>query len=206
MVLNIVDKVLKSVSYIFHPLIIPVLGVVFYFSKSPRYIPEEVIQAKLISLFILTIILPILLYFLLKTLGKVNSIYLKTTNERIFPLALNCIVICIVLQRILTATQIIELYYFFVGVLISTLTCLMLAFFKFKASIHMISISGLFMFFIALSIHFSININGTLAVMSIITGAVATSRLHLNAHTYVELIMGVFVGVIPQIILVSYWL
>lgn len=200
------DKILKSVSYIFHPLIIPLLGVIFYFSKSPRYIPEQIIQAKLISLFILTIVLPILLYFLLKTLGKVKSIYLETTKERIFPLLLNCVVILIVLQRILTATQIIELYFFFVGILISTLSCLILAFFKFKASIHMISISGLFMFFIALSIHFSININGTLALMSIITGAVATSRLHLKAHTYIELLMGVFVGVIPQLILVTYWL
>ena len=200
------DKILKSISHIFHPLFMPLLGVVFYFSKSPRYIPQEIIQAKIISLFILTIILPILLYFLLKTLGKVNSIYLKTTNERIFPLLLNCIVVLIVLQRILTATQIIELYYFFVGILISTLTCLILAAFKFKASIHMISVSGLFMFFIVLSIHFSININGTLALMSILIGAIATSRLHLNAHTYLELIIGVFVGVIPQLILVSYWL
>ena len=75
-----------------------------------------------------------------------------------------------------------------------------------KASIHMIAVSGLFMFFIALSIHFNININGTLALMSVITGAVATSRLHLNAHTYKELIMGCFVGVFPQLILVNYWL
>lgn len=200
------DKILKSISYIFHPLLMPILGVTFYFYKSPRFIPEEIMKAKLVSLFILTVILPILLYFLLKTLGKVKSIYMETTKERIIPLILNCFVIIIVLQRIITASQIIELYFFFVGILISTMTCLMLAFFKFKASIHMISISGLFMFFTILSIHFSININGTLALMVIIIGAVATSRLHLNAHTYKELIMGIFVGMIPQLILVPYWL
>lgn len=200
------DRILKSISFIFHPLIIPLLGVLFYFSKSPRFIPEEIVKAKIISIFILTIILPVLLFFLLKTLGKVNSIYLKTTEERIYPLILNCLVILIVLQRIITLSQIIELYYFFIGVLISTMACLMLAIFKFKASIHMISITGLFMFFINLSIHFSINIIGTLALMSIITGAIATSRLHVKAHTYKELILGVFIGVIPQLILVSYWL
>jgi len=37
-------------------------------------------------------------------------------------------------------------------------------------------------------------------------GAIATSRLHLKAHTYKELILGVFIGFIPQLILVSYWL
>ncbi|MDO5979369.1 hypothetical protein [Flavivirga spongiicola] len=200
------DKILKSISYIFHPLFMPILGVIFYFYKSPRFIPEEIMKAKLVSLFILTIILPILLYFLLKTLGKVKSIYLKTTNERIIPLILNCFVIIIVLQRIITPSQIIELYFFFVGILISTMACLMLAFFKFKASIHMISVSGLFMFLAILSIHFSINMNSTLALMAIITGAVATSRLHLKAHTYKELIMGMFIGIIPQLILVPYWL
>ncbi|TGV02394.1 hypothetical protein EM932_11575 [Flavivirga rizhaonensis] len=184
----------------------PVLGVIFYFFKSPRFIPEEIVKAKLVSLFILTIILPILLYFLLKTLGKVKSIYLESTKERIIPLILNCLVIIIVLQRIITPSQIIELYFFFVGILISTMACLMLAFFKFKASIHMIAISGLFMFLVILSIHFSININGILALMSIIMGAVATSRLHLNAHDYKELIMGVFIGMVPQLILVPYWL
>lgn len=191
---------------IFHPLIMPIAGVIFYFAKTPRFIDKEVIWAKLISLSILTVILPILLYFLLKTIGKVNSIYLRSTKERIIPLLLNSAVVLLVIQRILRPDPYIELYYFFVGILFSTLACLILAIFKFKASIHMIAISGVFMFFIALSIHFSININGTLAIMSIIIGAVATSRLHLKAHTYPELIMGIFVGVFPQLILVTKWL
>lgn len=198
--------ILKSISGVFHPLIMPIAGVVFYFAKTPRFIDKTVIWAKLISLSILTIILPILLYFLLKTLGKVNSIDLKSTKERIMPLILNAVVVVLVIQRILRPDPYIELYYFFVGILISTLTCLILAFFKFKASIHMIAISGVFMFFIALSIHFSININGTLALMCIITGAVATSRLHLKAHTYPELIMGIVVGLFPQLILITKWL
>ena len=70
----------------------------------------------------------------------------------------------------------------------------------------MIAVSGLFMFFIAISIHFSININGTLALMVVILGAVATSRLHLKAHNTIELIMGFFIGLLPQLILVKYWL
>lgn len=200
------DRFLKSVSYIFHPLLMPIFGVLFYFLKSPRFIPLDIIQAKLVSLVILTVILPILLFFLLKTLGKVKSINLETTSERILPLTLNCIVIFLVLQRILTPTQIIELYYFFVGILISTMTCLFLVLAKFKASIHMIAVAGVFMFFIALSIHFSININGTIALMIIIIGAIASSRLHMKAHTYKELIIGFFVGLLPQLLLVPYWL
>ncbi len=200
------DKVLKSFSYIFHPLIMPLLGVVFYFAKSPRFIPLEIIQAKLLSLFILTVLVPLLLYVILKLIGTVNTINLKTTKERIYPLVLNGVLTLLVLQHVITPTQSIALYFFFIGILISNLACLILAIMKFKASLHMIGVSGVFMFFIVLSIHFSININGTLALMAIIMGGVATSRLHLKAHSYIEIIIGVLVGLIPQVVLVHYWL
>ncbi|WP_250435360.1 hypothetical protein [Hanstruepera flava] len=198
--------ILKGISFVFHPIIMPLLGVVFYFSKSPRYIPYQIVQAKLISLFILTVLLPILLYYLLKTLGKATSIYLSNTKERIIPLILNSVITVLILIRVLPKDEIIELHYFFVGILFSNLTCLFLAILKFKASIHMIAVGGIFMFFVALSIHFSININGTLALMAIIIGAVATSRLDLLAHDFKELLVGFFIGVLPQLILVNYWL
>ncbi|WP_299249549.1 hypothetical protein [uncultured Lacinutrix sp.] len=197
---------LKSISFIFHPIIMPLLGVIFYFSKSPRYIPLEVMQAKIISLTILTIILPILLYFLLKTIGKTDSIYLKTTKERVIPLSLNIIICVLIILRVLPSYQIIELYFFFIGILISTIICLVLAILNFKASIHMIGISGVLMFAIAISLHFGKNLNGSLALFCLIAGAIATSRLHLKAHTNVELIFGFCIGLFPQLSILSYWL
>ncbi|WP_188461093.1 hypothetical protein [Bizionia arctica] len=201
-----INQLLKSISFIFHPILMPLLGVLFYFSKSPRFIPIEIIQAKVVSLFILTILLPILLYYLLKSMGRVQSIYLNSTKERLLPLLLNGSIAILIVNRVLPPTEIIELYFFFVGILISTLACFFLALLNFKASIHMIGVSGVTMFYIALSIHFSINVNGTLALMFVLIGAIATSRLHLKAHTNVELLIGFFIGLLPQLILVNYWL
>ena len=198
--------ILKSISFVFHPLIMPLLGVIFYFSKTPRYIPEPIIKAKLFSIVILTIILPILLFFLLKTINKVNSIYLKSTKERLIPLFINCIIITLILMRVLTPKEIVELFYFFLGILCSTIACFILAVFKIKASIHMIAASGFFMFAVAIGMHYHININGTIALMMIILGAIATSRLHLKAHTNKELILGLCIGLLPQLILLNYWL
>lgn len=198
-------RIFKTISVLFHPLIMPLLGVVFYFIITPKHLDESLVKANLISLFILTILLPILLFFLLRTLGKVNSIYLKTTHERILPLVLNSIIIILILIRVITPIDFIELYFFFIGILISTIICLALAFIKFKASIHMISISGVLMFFIALSLHFSININEILALIFLLSGAIASSRLYLKAHTYNELIVGVVVGIVPQFILIPHW-
>ena len=200
------DVILKGISFVFHPLIMPLLGVIFYFSKSPRFIPAPIIKAKLFSVIILTIILPILLFFLLKTINKVDTIYLKTTRERIIPLLINSIIIALILMRVMTHNDIVELYFFFVGILCSNLACLILALFKIKASIHMIAASGFFMFAVALGIHYQININGTIALMMIILGAIATSRLHLKAHTNQELFLGLLVGLFPQLTLMNYWL
>jgi hypothetical protein len=184
----------------------PFLGVLFYFLKSPRFIPDFTIKAKLFSIGILTVVLPILLFYLLKTISKINSFYLETTKERIWPLILNCTIVILILSRVLTQNEIPELYFFFIGILCSSLACLILAFLNFKVSIHMIASAGLFMFVVAIGIHFKININGTIAFMCIVMGAIATSRLHLKAHSTIELIMGFFIGLIPQLIMLNYWL
>ncbi len=201
-----INHILRAISFIFHPVLMPLIGVIFYFSKTPRFIPVPIVKAKLFSVSILTIALPILLFYLLKTIKKIDSFYLETTQERIIPLILNSAIIILVLNRVLTYNEIPELYYFFVGVLCSTITCLILAFLKFKASIHMIAAAGFFMFAVAIGIHFKININGTIALMCIILGAIASSRLHLKAHSSIELIIGFFIGLIPQLILLNYWL
>lgn len=200
------DFFLRSISFVFHPLIMPLLGVMFYFSKTPRFIPHPVIYGKLFSTIILTVILPLLLFYLLKTIGKVNSIYLKTAKERILPLILNCLIVLVILFRVFPNHEILELYYFFVGILFSTLTCLILAILKVKASIHTMAASGFFMFAIAIGIHFKININGTIMLTAIIIGAITTSRLHLKAHSGAELLLGSFLGFIPQLFLLNYWL
>ncbi|GAB5564730.1 MAG: hypothetical protein Wins2KO_17930 [Winogradskyella sp.] len=200
------DFILKSISFVFHPLIMPLLGVMFYFHKTPRYIPEPVQNTKIFSVVILTIILPILLFFLLRTINKVDTIYLKTTKERVIPLFINCIIITLILLRVMTPDEIVELYFFFLGILCSTLACFILALFKVKASIHMIAASGFFMFAVAIGINYQININGTIALMMIILGAIATSRLHLKAHTNQELLIGLFTGLFPQLAFLNYWL
>lgn len=70
----------------------------------------------------------------------------------------------------------------------------------------MIAASGFFMFAVAIGMHYHININGTIALMMIILGAIATSRLHLKAHTNQELILGFFIGFVPQFLFLNYWL
>ena len=200
------NVILKSISYIFHPIVMPLLGVIYYFHKTRLFIPQELMYAKVFSVFILSFVLPILMYFLLKTIKRVETIHLSSTKERILPLLVNAIIIALIAIRVFPADEVLELYYFFIGMLCSTVACLILALLQVKASIHMLAVCAFFMFAVAVGIHFQININGTITLMMLIIGAVATSRLHLKAHTNAELVIGSFLGLFPQLLLLKYWL
>ena len=197
---------LRSISFIFHPLLMPMLGVVLFFYTSPRHLPEQIVKAKLISIFLLTIVFPILIFYFLKATKQARTIYLQSYKERIAPLIINCGVLIYIVLIIFPITEFIEVHYFFVAILFSNLSCLILAVLKFKASIHMIASAGILMFIIAISIHYSINLNPLIAFAFLLIGAIASSRLHMNAHTYPELIIGFFVGLLPQLIMVRFWL
>lgn len=54
---------LKSISYILHPLLMPLAGAIIYFAAAPRFIPEEIIKSKLFGVLILTVCIPIVLFF-----------------------------------------------------------------------------------------------------------------------------------------------
>ncbi len=83
---------------------------------------------------------------LLKSIKQAESIYLENVNHRIIPLILNCLITILISIKILPPNEFVELYFFFIGVLLSTITCLILALISFKASIHMIASGGVLMF------------------------------------------------------------
>tara|TARA_R110000850_G_scaffold277058_1_gene421931 strand:- start:175548 stop:176153 length:606 start_codon:yes stop_codon:yes gene_type:complete len=197
---------LKIAAYLFHPLWIPTLGVGLYYRVTPRHIIPELMYSKLLVVFILTFLVPLLLFFLLKTLKVIKSIHLSEVKERRVPLMIQCFLFVVLIKLVFEYYHYPELYYFFVGALVSAITAFILVLFKFKVSLHMIGIAGITMFIIALSIHFKINTLVLIGLLFFINGWVASSRLHTESHSPAELIFGFFIGFIPQLIFVNYWL
>ena len=184
----------------------PLAGVLAFFWLSPRYFSAEFLYSKIFATSIMTVVIPILCFFMLKNLELVNGIHLKTVKERIYPLALQGVFTLILLQIVFDGYEIPTLYFYFVGILGSSIAALVLAILKFKASLHMIGVAGFFMFVFGLSIHYGMNLLGILAVLIIGIGGTASSRLEAKAHTYPELIIGFLVGAIPQLLVFTYWL
>ena len=197
---------IKSASYIFHPLWMPFIGSLFYFLVTPRFFPLPLIQSKLLAIAITTLFIPIVFYFLLKNLGKAESVFLKDVEQRRWPLFFYSLLIGLNLYQILNIYNYPALYYFFVGILFSIITAFFLAWLKLKISLHMLGLSGLLMFVLALSIYYRLNLIYIIAFLIAAVGLTATSRLHYKAHTWLELFLGFFIGFLPQLIVLNYWL
>ena len=98
-----------------------------------------------------------------------------------------------------------ELHYFFAGISFTAITFLTLSYLNYKASLHTAAISGVTMFVIALSAHYQTNLILLIGSLFLCNGLIATSRLHLKAHTVQELIVGLILGLAPQFMLIVYW-
>ena len=196
---------LQSASFIFHPLLMPLVSVGLYFKLTPKFIEPEIIIIKTYATIIITIIIPLISFFLLKNLRLVKSINLKEVKERKYPLMIQIILIFIIITRVFTKYQNPELYYFFIAVAVSSLAALILVIINFKVSLHQMGIAGVTMFLIALSIHFTENYLFEISLFFLINGWVASSRLETKSHSISELIIGFIVGIFPQFIMLNYW-
>ncbi|MDX1461910.1 MAG: hypothetical protein R3359_02550 [Marinirhabdus sp.] len=197
---------LRLGAYVLHPLLMPVLGTIFYFLHTPRFIDPEMARSLVVAVAIITIFIPIVTFFLLRNLGIISSIHLVQVQERRVPLMLQSLLLLLVIKMVFDPYDSPELYYFFVGILFSSMTALILVFFKFKVSLHQMGIAGVTMFLIALSAHFQINLLLWVCLFFIANGWVASSRLHTESHNYPELVAGLCIGLLPQLVLVNYWL
>lgn len=196
----------KFISLLFNPILMPLAGALLYFYISPRFTPERTKRLMLLGILIITAVIPYLFYLLLRNLGWVTHKDLTDIKERKIPLYLCIIVTYITIIKITPSTISHELYFFFVGVLGTLISCLVLVYANFKASMHMMGLWGVTTFVIGLSVHFQLNLITLIAILILCMGAVATSRLYLERHTVAELLIGSLIGLVPQFILFGMWL
>jgi hypothetical protein len=131
---------------------------------------------------------------------------ISEVSQRKIPLVIQCFLTILLIRKSITLDRFPELHFFFLGGLLSTILALVFVFFKTKASLHMLAISALTLFFIGLSIHNQTQNIYMIALLVSMNGVVATSRLEMKAHTNKELVIGFLLGVMPQLLLLRFWL
>jgi hypothetical protein len=199
-------KILPLFSYVFHPVFIPVYATLFYLFSNKSYFLNQEKYFVLVQVLLITALIPLLLFLLLRATGKIGSIMIPLRSERKIPLLLQCFLLIILVRKGITVERYPELHFFLLGALFSTLIALLLLFAKTKASLHMMGISALTVFVFGLSAHYQTHNIVAITFLILTNGFVASSRLVMKAHTSLELIIGVLLGSIPQILLLYLWL
>ncbi|ALM48893.1 hypothetical protein AMR72_08320 [Flavobacterium psychrophilum] len=198
-------KFLAIFSYLFHPLFVPVYATLFYFLVANTFFYKHEIYLAFIQILIVTVLLPLSIFYLLRSLGMMKTRMFEK-KERRLPLAIYAMLLLFLIKYSLSIVVIPELYYYFTGCLISTVLALALVLTGHKASLHMVAMASFTVFIISISAYYHIRFLNLIAFFVLCSGVVATSRLQAKEHSMGEVVLGTLLGIIPQIGLWFVWL
>ena len=198
--------VAKIISYIFHPLFIPVYLIWFYVKSQPHlfsgFSPRER-NFLIIRFGAIYTMFPLFTILLLKALKFVKSIYLKTQHERVF-----AYIICMVYYwwmwyvlhnqpEFAGDIVMLALAIFIVSILGLLANIVM------KVSMHAMSVGVAITFLMIMGFSQDVSFTVYISIALLITGIVCTSRMIVSDHTAQEIYTGLFIGIISQVI--AYW-
>jgi len=191
-------------SYVLHPLFVPILGAVLFFLYNYQYFSTIQISVVFIQFVIITILLPLTIFYLLVILKKVNSIMIADVSQRKLPLMLNIVLLSVFVTQSIKTEYFGSLYFFLLGGILSSFLLLVGIYFNKKFSIHAVGVVSLLFYAIGLSIENEGRLAFLVPLLIFLIGAVWSSRLYLKAHTNKELFTGLLIGAFSQLVF-YYW-
>ncbi len=201
----VIQAIAKIISYIFHPLFVPVYIAWFLITVQPYLFASSTSTEKLIIMlrfFIMYSFFPLVTVLLAKGLGFLDSIYLKTQKERIIPYIACGIYyfwMCYVLRNQPQFSK--EVVQLSMAIFIASSLGLM-ANIIMKVSMHAISMGILLVFMSLLSFTQAGSYTIYMSVAFLIAGLVCTARFIVSDHTQKEIYTGLLVGGASQLIAV----
>lgn len=196
----------QIISTIFHPLIMPIIGLLIIFNTDSYInyaIPVELKKAVVLLVGTSTFIIPLLISLLLLNKKLISSLEMETQKERIIPYAFTIVFYVFTLFMLKRAPIPPIIFNFIIGATLSVILAFIINI-KWKISAHMIGIGGLLGALICFSIMLDIYITPYIIFALLIAGIVGSSRLILKAHTQLQIYVGFAIGVICQVITLYY--
>ena len=194
----------KIISYIFHPLLIPTYVLLVMIQLNPYYFYTFEAKKAIAIVAYSTFFFPAIALLLMKKLDFVDSLELPDKQQRIIPMIIA--IVCFVWTFLsVKKTGFPQAYtWFLLGATISLFIAFFINVFH-KLSLHITAMSGGLMAIMMMFFYAQLDANYYFIAAIIAIGAVASSRLYLNAHTAKEINTGFIVGLIGQIIAVNFF-
>jgi hypothetical protein len=193
------------ISYVFHPLFIPSYITAFLVYADPYAfagLNDRLKMYRLVSVIFSTAFLPLFSVALMKQLGFIKSIFLRSQKDRIIPY-----IVCMIFYfwAWYVSKNIRDSSSHTAMLLAVFLSCIagMMANIYYKISMHGIAAGALLVLFIWMAFNGTVAGGSYLSIVILITGLVCTARFIVSDHNGFEVYSGLMVGGLCQLIAIA---
>lgn len=199
-----ITKIAKFISIVFHPVLIPTLGIFLFFNSGFYYsaISWEAKRFILLVVLFTTGVLPMLTVAIL-ALNPKFDITMENSRDRIIPLLFSSVFYYLG-YLLLNKVGAYSIFKLFMVASVIVIVILLLVSFKWKISNHMSAIGGLTGALFALSFRTGMNPLYTILLVVFVSGLVGTSRLILQKHNILQIFSGYFLGFVVLYLVVYF--
>ena len=192
---GLLEKTAKIISVIFHPLFIPLYGLIIIFTAPTFfwYVPLKVKGILLLIVATNNIIIPITLMPFFRYRNIISSWMIETRKDRMAPLitvSMFYLITSFIMQR-LPIPFFIKAYVFSASLVVIAVTVIN---FWWKISIHSVGAGALAGVVIVLSVAMTVPLTWFLIPVILISGLILSSRLKLNSNNITEVYVGFLSG------------
>jgi hypothetical protein len=194
----------KIISGIFHPLLMPLYGLLVIFSAPTLYgfLPSGYKKLLLIIICVNNILLPLLLILYLWYRKLIASLVIDNRNERVLPLIMTTFFYFITLYILIKFRIPVFIKSYILSAAIISLAVMIINM-KFMISIHGAGAGALLALVLILSFRMHMPLTLFLMASVIICALVISARLWLNSHSPSEAWWGLFLGFTVTALLLS---
>jgi hypothetical protein len=185
----------EILSVIFHPLFIPLYGLLIIYSSPTllSFIPPQVKRMILVLVVANNVLLPISLAIVLYARGAIASLRARGRSERVLLLTFALLMYSLT-AFVLLRIQVPNLFKaYLVSIAVVTLVTLLITV-KYQISMHAIGFGGLMVLVIFMIALYHISMVWQLFAVVLAGGAVMSSRIYLEDHSPAEVWTGLFAG------------
>ena len=200
-------KFAQFISVLAHPLFMPSYAFSLLMYTNPyinMMISDSTKNVVIIILSLFTIVLPILTAIILKQLRVIDSIYMKTTEERKWPFVFTLVWYYMAFQ-LLAKLYIPQSFLLLMLGAISAIGLSLIITLRWKVSIHMLGIGGLIGAIIGISHRFQFDHSNLIMLLLIFAGLICFARLKTHSHNYRQVYVGFLLGFLVEWISVLYF-
>ncbi len=189
----------KVISTILHPIVVPTIGVMLYFLVIPNNLRSNHKLTILGLIFVVTYLIPLVILIIFKKINIIKSYKTESIKERKLPVAIMITLFYLLGNTLNKTSSLTDLSLLFYATSFGLFIIYLLFNFNIKASIHLLSLGISIGFFMVLSSVYNQNLAILIIVLILLSGVLASARLHLEAHTNKEIYIGFFVGVLSNL-------